>query len=45
VTCVAADRHGNTSNGRFTITVVDTTPPSFAMTADNEAFEPTSAAA
>ncbi len=27
VTCTATDTHGNTANGTFTVTVIDTTPP------------------
>jgi choice-of-anchor A domain-containing protein len=31
VTCSAADGHGNTAQGSFTVTVVDTTPPTLSI--------------
>lgn len=34
VSCSATDGHGNTSSGSFTVTVVDTTPPTLSQQAD-----------
>jgi hypothetical protein len=31
VTCSATDAHGNTASGSFTVTVVDTTPPTLSL--------------
>jgi hypothetical protein len=46
VDCSATDAHGNTASGSFTVTVVDTTPPSLHLPADitKEATGPSGAA-
>lgn len=46
VTCSATDAHGNTGQGGFTVTVVDTTPPALTVPADMtaEATGPTGTA-
>jgi len=46
VACTATDTHGNTANGTFTVTVIDTTPPVMTLPANitAEATGPSGAA-